>query len=81
MKDFKLGNDVYIMTANIFGIVTAVFYHDDVKDKIIFEKELDQEFPGWRKKAVYVITCYSDNESGSKFLAVHDTLTLTSELN
>ncbi len=86
MRDYKLGNDVYLRGYHIYGIITSVFYYDEIIDTINFEeimstKELNKRFPGWKKKPIYVVACYSDEDAGARYMAIHDNVTLTSELN
>ena len=76
-------DNVYIHSYNLYGIVTAKFFYEDVLEKIkINGKIADENFPGWKNKPIYLITVYSpSSDTGTKYIALMDILTLTSELN
>ncbi len=79
----ELCDSVFVRSWEIFGVITAKFYIDEVLNVVkINNEEADKNFPGWEKKPLYLILAYHPEEnSGQKFIALHDILTLTSELN
>lgn len=81
MKAYDIGTDVYVPNEGIFGIVDAVCYYEDFHGILKYGKELDEYYPFWKLKPIYVITIYDGLEIGSKQFAIHDILSLTSELN
>lgn len=87
MNDYKPGADVYSPHFKIHGIVKGVFYYDDIQRKDIkkllnFDIEiLNKNLPYWKKKPIYLIISYDDETDGEWFVALHDSLILTGEMN
>lgn len=82
MKDFKVGYDVFIWAINCHAVITAKFFYEDTIGFHKFdEKTLNKLYPLWKKKPIYLVTCYSGKECGERFIALHDVVYLTSDLN
>ena len=81
MREVRLGTDVCVYEIGLFGIVTAKFFFDDMLGILKFDKHLDEDYPLWKLKPIYVIKIYDGGEIGATYIAISDILTETAELN
>jgi hypothetical protein len=81
MKEYKIGTDVCIPSAGLWGIIISKFYHSDMLNLIRDDPELDWNFPLWKQKPLYVVRIYDGGDIGSKHIVIHDLVISTGDLN